>query len=107
MSYYTDLDANLGAAEEAERNMRELDFERNRKIANERTRIKNEVKRQLKAQGVDLSKKPVKGEKVEAKCACCGTTFKVRKADIKRGWGKFCSKTCKARKQKYNGYLHR
>lgn len=32
-------------------------------------------------------------------CAWCGKPFKARAADIKRGWGKFCSKSCKASKQ--------
>lgn len=29
----------------------------------------------------------------------CGTVFQARAADIRRGWGKFCSKSCKAKKQ--------
>jgi hypothetical protein len=29
----------------------------------------------------------------------CGATFQAREADVKRGWGKFCSKSCKAREQ--------
>lgn len=29
----------------------------------------------------------------------CGAKFKARTADVKRGWGKFCSKRCKAREQ--------
>jgi hypothetical protein len=33
------------------------------------------------------------------KCACCGDPFKARTADRKRGWAKFCSKSCKAIKQ--------
>ena len=34
-------------------------------------------------------------------CACgCGRKRKVRVADIKRGWGKFFNKSCKAKKQK-------
>ena len=24
----------------------------------------------------------------------CGTNFQARTADVKRGWGKFCSKSC-------------
>ncbi len=33
-------------------------------------------------------------------CKCgCGRKKMVRTADIKRGWGKFYSKTCKARHQ--------
>lgn len=36
----------------------------------------------------------------EITCACgCGKTKMVRTADIKRGWGKFATKACKAKKQ--------
>jgi hypothetical protein len=41
-------------------------------------------------------------------CKCgCGRTREVRTADVKRGWGKFFDKTCKARHQsrgKTGGY---
>jgi endogenous inhibitor of DNA gyrase (YacG/DUF329 family) len=33
------------------------------------------------------------------KCKKCKTEFEARTADVKRGWGKFCSKSCKAKKQ--------
>jgi hypothetical protein len=33
------------------------------------------------------------------KCSKCATKFEARTADIKRGWGKFCSKSCKANVQ--------
>lgn len=47
---------------------------------------------------------------VEVKCAECGKPKLVRKSDVKRGWGKFCSKQCKAKKQErktgqYHNYL--
>jgi hypothetical protein len=29
----------------------------------------------------------------------CGSTMRVRTADVKRGWGRFCSKSCKAQAQ--------
>lgn len=32
-------------------------------------------------------------------CKCCGSAFVAKKADRKRGWGKFCSKSCKAQRQ--------
>ena len=32
-------------------------------------------------------------------CKKCKTPFEARTADIKRGWGKFCSKSCKAKTQ--------
>lgn len=37
-----------------------------------------------------------RGKMVERKCRCCGGAFTARAADVKRGWGKFCSKSCKA-----------
>jgi endogenous inhibitor of DNA gyrase (YacG/DUF329 family) len=37
--------------------------------------------------------------KVVVKCKNCGTDFEARVADRKRGWAKFCSKSCKASKQ--------
>lgn len=39
------------------------------------------------------------GKIVERKCANCGDKFLARKADVKRGWGRFCSKSCKATRQ--------
>lgn len=37
---------------------------------------------------------------VEITCACgCGRKKMVRTADVKRGWGKFYSKSCKAKEQ--------
>lgn len=36
---------------------------------------------------------------VKCKCATCKEWMEVREADRKRGWGKFCSKSCKAIKQ--------
>lgn len=33
------------------------------------------------------------------KCKCCGAKFQARAADVKRGWAKFCSKSCKAKDQ--------
>jgi len=37
-------------------------------------------------------------------CKCCKNVFAARTADVARGWGKFCSKSCKAKVQeKRNG----
>ena len=33
------------------------------------------------------------------KCANCGNPFEARTADRKRGWARYCSKSCKASKQ--------
>ncbi len=35
---------------------------------------------------------------IERTCRC-GKKFTARSADVKRGWGKFCSKRCKAIEQ--------
>jgi hypothetical protein len=38
-----------------------------------------------------------RGKKQEIICACgCGRKKMVRTADVKRGWGKYFSKSCKA-----------
>ncbi len=41
----------------------------------------------------------MRGKTVQRKCKCCGDTFTAREADVKRGWAKFCSKSCKAIRQ--------
>lgn len=41
--------------------------------------------------------KPTRGAKVEGPCETCGAPIQVREADVKRGWGRFCSKSCKAK----------
>lgn len=33
------------------------------------------------------------------KCKCCGDPFTARTADRERGWARYCSKSCKAKKQ--------
>lgn len=75
MSYYTDLDNDLGAEHEAE-----MDLLLTKK------RIK-------KVQSVNKSKTVV------INCENCGRPKTVRLADRKRGWGRFCDKSCKAHKQ--------
>lgn len=37
-----------------------------------------------------------RGKKVERQCRRCGMLMQVREADVRRGWGKYCSKSCKA-----------
>lgn len=46
-----------------------------------------------------LLRKYPEPEKVEQKCKNCKSVFYPRVADVKRGWGKFCSKSCKAKEQ--------
>lgn len=40
--------------------------------------------------------------KVTSNCKCCNKQFVTRAADIARGWGLFCSKSCKAVNQEQN-----
>lgn len=40
-----------------------------------------------------------RGAKIEVKCKCCKAPFMARVADRKRGWARFCSKSCKAVRQ--------
>ncbi len=52
-----------------------------------------------------------RGAKKQVKCRC-GAVFLARVADIKRGWGKYCSKSCKAKEQEertgqYASHLYR
>lgn len=52
-----------------------------------------------------------RGKMVEVKCRCCGSPFTARLADRKRGWARFCSKSCKAKHQEartgqYSRYLN-
>jgi hypothetical protein len=45
---------------------------------------------------------------IEVKCACgCDVTFSARVADRARGWGKFASKSCKAKHQERRTGQHR
>lgn len=43
-----------------------------------------------------------RGKTKEKKCLRCKEIFHPRVADLKRGWGKFCSKSCKAVTQHNN-----
>lgn len=40
-----------------------------------------------------------RGTKVTRTCKYCKAPFVARLADVKRGWAKFCSKSCKAKEQ--------
>lgn len=45
-------------------------------------------------------KNPPKPKMVTVVCACgCGVSKEVRAADVARGWGKYASKSCKAKHQ--------
>lgn len=45
--------------------------------------------------------------KVKVKCKNCKCEFEARVADRKRGWGRFCSKSCKAIRQENTTHQHR
>ena len=45
-------------------------------------------------------KQPVRGAKVTMRCHC-GEVYLARDADIARGWGKSCSKSCAATRRDY------
>ncbi len=40
--------------------------------------------------------KPTRGAKTTTTCAHCGKPFEARVADLRRGWGKYDTKACKA-----------
>ncbi|BAO20641.1 hypothetical protein [Pseudomonas phage PPpW-3] len=40
---------------------------------------------------------------VERTCASCGQAFNARATDVKRGWGVYCSKSCKANARAKDG----
>lgn len=40
-----------------------------------------------------------RGKKIKKECKNCGKIFYPRVADVNRGWGKFCDKSCKASEQ--------
>lgn len=44
--------------------------------------------------------------KITRICQCCKKPFQARKADVKRGWAKYCSKRCKAIKQEQRTGQH-
>lgn len=59
-----------------------------------------------------MAAKPTRGAKVVKPCQWCGKDHEVRRADLNRGWGKYCSKRCKAMEQESRtgqnaGYLDR
>lgn len=41
----------------------------------------------------------IRGARIEVSCKNCGAAFTARTADRARGWARFCSKSCKAKKQ--------
>jgi len=102
-----------GVDEEVEIYLSEIERERKQKDQRFEHAVSKEVERQLKkhlataeiktsfeANKANLAGKPQRGVKKQVNCRCCGTEFLARVADINRGWGMFCSKSCKIKKQK-------
>jgi hypothetical protein len=54
-----------------------------------------------------MSDKEPRGRTVECKCVRCGGFFTARIADRKRGWARYCSKSCKAVAQEAKTGQHR
>lgn len=62
----------------------------------------------MPAQATQASRRVPQPQMVERKCSWCKGPFMARAADVKRGWGKFCSKSCKAsRQEKRTGQYRR
>ena len=64
-----------------------------------------EFKKELK-EWEEQRKKPkqqVRGQKKTVKCKICRKDFEARIADLKRGWGKYCSKSCKGKSSDNKG----
>lgn len=55
---------------------------------------------------MSTSKRKPMPRMVERKCERCGLPFRARAADVKRGWGRFCSKSCKAIRQEHRTGQH-
>ncbi|MDX5592540.1 hypothetical protein [Pseudovibrio sp. SPO723] len=107
MGYYQDVDEayyidELVYEEERER----LHYQRQEQASFKRA-VAAEVKRQLKTltptgvasqqdQKPEKRKQPNSGKRVIVSCKCCDKPFKARVSDRKRGWGRFCSKSCSA-----------
>lgn len=51
---------------------------------------------------MEVKKNKANGAKKVVKCKRCKSLFEARVADLKRGWGKYCSKSCKAVVQEAN-----
>ncbi|AFV85233.1 hypothetical protein [Alteromonas mediterranea] len=97
--YYQDLDEARGWDEIVEEEYRDsLRASREARTAKNRA-IRKEVEKQLKAAGIQKPVREIRGAKVEVNCLTCKSAFTARVADRKRGWAKYCSKSCKAKKQ--------
>jgi hypothetical protein len=99
MGYYQDVDEARGMDELAEQELRELDRQRVQRARNFNQAVKAQVAKELAKHGVKQKISKPRGATVQVKCKNCKNDFVARTADRKRGWAKFCSKSCKAQHQ--------
>lgn len=83
--YYSEIDADFGDELRATEALAEIQLE------------KYEKERELLRKINKLNRNPAKGLTVNVRCEHCDGLFSARVADRKRGWGRFCSKSCKAK----------
>ena len=106
MSYYSDLDDDLGCEQEAREHAQEWEWEQKQKLGIFNAKVKAEVKKQLKNTTHSLietsleNRFPSRGITQTMKCHC-GGLYEARKADLKRGWALSCSKSCAAARRTY------
>lgn len=92
------LAANYGWDDEVDEMFRDLEREQREKQRSFKAAVSAEVARQLKRIGFVKTEYIPRGKMVDRVCQCgCGKPFQAREADVKRGWGKFSSKSCAAR----------
>jgi hypothetical protein len=101
------LEGQYGYEDEIARDERERDFYAAQEQKAFQRKVDTAVKKALKGK-VRGKKKPYsKGKMVTVKCESCNNDFEARVADRKRGWAKFCSKSCKAKKQESKTHRYR
>ena len=108
MGYYQDLDEDRGWDEIIREDDRERDFYAAQEAKSLQRKIDSAVNKALKkAKHLKPHSNIIRGEMVVVKCKECKEEFSARVADRKRGWGKFCSKSCKAKKQEKRTHQYR
>ena len=106
MSYYSDLDDDLGSYEEAERDLEEIRENERWKESIFNAKVKAEVKKQIKNTTPNFLKStlenrfPPRGKTQTMKCHC-KNLYEARTADLKRGWAMSCSKSCASIRRAY------
>lgn len=114
MGYFSDLHEDIRGGLQDSQNFRELASRAHMRLKNtkvyvspvnpspkglkalESRKIKNAVKKELATHGITTEKAQIRGAKVGVRCENCKVSFLARVADRKRGWARFCSKSCKA-----------